>query len=121
MSGTVFSNTTGNVFSGFYANAGQALTDDGAATVDEFYTSLTTTGAAAVTLADGEFPGQLKLIHMIVDAGDATLTPTNLTGGDTITFANVGEAALLLWDGASWVPIMLANLNGGTAPAIASS
>ena len=85
-----------------------------------YYTALTTTGAAAVTLADGARLGQLKKISMIVDAGDATLTPANLNGGTTIVFADVGDTALLRWDGTGWTAIELSNdADGVTAPVLA--
>ena len=100
--------------------AAQALTDAGAANVTSFYTTLTTTGAAAVTLADGTMIGQLKKIQMIVDAGDATLTPSNLSGGTTITFADAGDFCLLMWDGTNWRVLELGNAaDGATAPALA--
>jgi hypothetical protein len=72
--------------------------------------------------ADGAKLGQLKLIVLTTDGGDATLTPTSLAGGDTITFADVGDAALLLWNGSNWRPVLLLNLaDGTTAPVLASS
>lgn len=100
--------------------AQQALSGAGAINVTTFYTAVTTTGANALTLADGAFPGQLKKIKMIVDGGDGTLTPTTLTGGTTITFADAGDYVLLLWDGDSWVPVELGNdADGATAPVLA--
>ena len=88
--------------------------------VTTFYTAVTTTGANALTLANGTFAGQLKKIKMIVDGGDGTLTPTALTGGTTITFADAGDYVLLLWDGDSWVPVELGNdADGATAPVLA--
>ena len=118
--GINFSNDTGSVFSGYYAAAPQALSGAGAVTVTEYKTNVTSTGANALTLADGEFVGQRKAIQLIVDGGDATLTPVNLTGGDTITFADAGDRVELVWTGASWVAIDLCNLaDGATAPVLA--
>ena len=94
---------------GIVAASPQALSDAGAVTITEYKTDWTTTGAAAGTLADGAFVGQLKLIQLIVDGGDATLTPSNLSGGTTITFADAGDSALLLWNGSDWVAIDLFN------------
>lgn len=106
--------------SGLIAAAQQALSGAGAVDVVSFYTAVTTTGADALTLANGTFPGQLKKIKMIVDGGDGTLTPTSFTNGTTITFADVGDYALLLWDGDSWTAIEIGNdTDGATAPVIA--
>lgn len=102
------------------AAVGEAKTDAGAASVTCFLTKWTTTGAAAATLADGTAIGQLKKIQLIVDAGDLTLTPTNLASGSTITFADAGDFALLMWNGADWVAIELGNdADGATAPVLA--
>lgn len=111
---------SGGVSGGILAAAQQALSGAGAINVTSFYTAVTTTGANALTLANGTFPGQLKKIQLIVDGGDGTLTPTSLTGGTTITFADAGDYALLLWDGDSWVPVELGNdADGATAPVLA--
>jgi predicted RecA/RadA family phage recombinase len=106
---------------GWMPNAAkQSLSGAGAVTVVEYKTDVTTTGADALTLADGLSFGQLKLIQMIVDGGDGTLTPTNLNGGTTITFADVGDYALLMWDGAGWTVLDLGNYaDGATAPVLA--
>lgn len=111
---------SGGVSGGILAAAQQALSGAGAINVTSFYTAVTTTGANALTLANGTFPGQLKKIQLIVDGGDGTLTPTSLTGGTTITFADAGDYALLLWDGDSWIPVELGNdADGATAPVLA--
>lgn len=94
----------------------------GAINVTSFYTSISTdAGGDAFTLADGAVIGQLKKIKLIVDGGgDGTLTPTNLSGGTTITFADAGDYALLLWNGTDWVAIELGNdADGATAPVLA--
>ena len=82
----------------------QALSGPGAVTITELVTALTTTGANALTLADGAV-GQVKIISMVASAGAGTLTPTNLAGGSTITFNNVGDSATLLFIGTSWAVI----------------
>ena len=64
--------------------------------LDNLITELTTTGANALTLADGTTSGQIKIVNMIVD-GDGTLTPTTFANGTTITFDAVGESATLVW------------------------
>ena len=40
----------------------------------------TTGGAAAITLADGSYAGQVKFIVMVKDGGDATLTLSTPAG-----------------------------------------
>lgn len=62
---------------------------------------VTTTGADALTLADG-VEGQVIIITMVVDGGNGTLTPANLAGGTTITFDAVGDTATLVFDGTNW-------------------
>ncbi len=100
--------------------AQQDLTGPGAVTITQYYTAVTTESADALTLVDGAVKGQLKKIQLVDDGGDGTLTPENLTGGNTITFGDVGDYAILMWDGSSWVPIELGNdADGATAPAIA--
>ena len=67
-------------------------------------TELTTTGANALTLADGTTSGQIKIVNMIVDGGDGTLTPATFANGTTITFDAVGESATLVWNSTvGWV------------------
>lgn len=105
---------------GILAAAQQAVSGAGAINVTSYYTAWTTTGANAGTLANGLFAGQLKKIQLIVDGGDGTLTPVSLAGGTTITFADVGDYVLLLWNGNSWVPVERGNdADGATAPVIA--
>jgi len=79
----------------------QSLSGAGAVDVVSAITEVTTTGADALTLANG-VEGQIKFIVMIVDGGDATLTPTNLAGGSTVTFNDVGDAATLLFTNGNW-------------------
>lgn len=118
--GINLSNSNGKVFGGKYWAAPQALSGAGAVSVTAFKTNVTTTGANALTLADGTFVGQEKLVQLIVDGGDGTLTPANLSGGTTITFADVGDCAHLLWDGANWIAINLYNCaDGATGPVLA--
>ena len=72
----------------------QALSGAGAVNVTALITEVTTTGADALTLADGT-NGQFKIIRMVADGGDGTLTPTTKTGFSTITFNDVGDTAVL--------------------------
>ena len=82
----------------------QSLSGAGAVDLTNLVTELTTTGANALTLADGTTSGQIKIINMIVDGGDGTLTPVTFANGTTITFDAVGESATLVWNSTvGWV------------------
>jgi len=76
----------------------QSLSGAGAVDLTNLVTELTTTGANALTLADGTTSGQIKIVNMIVDGGDGTLTPTTFANGTTITFDAIGESATLVWN-----------------------
>ena len=98
----------------------QALSDAGAVNVTAYYTAWTTTGAAAGTLADGVRLGQLKKVQLIVDGGDGTLTPATFADGTTITFADAGDYAVLMWTTSGWTALELGNdADGATAPVVA--
>ena len=75
----------------------QALSGAGAISLNTLHTALTTTGAQAQTLANG-VAGQIKTISMVVDGGDGTLTPATLAGGTTITFNDVGDSVMLIYN-----------------------
>jgi hypothetical protein len=94
----------------------QALSGAGAVNLTTFYTAVTNTGADALTLADGTYVGQVKKVKMIVDPGtDSTLT---FNTNATVVFADVGDFAVLMWNGSDWIPIELGNdADGATAPA----
>jgi hypothetical protein len=80
----------------------QSLSGAGALNITTLTTAWTTTGAGnAGTLADGAV-GQFKHIVHVVDGGSGVLTPANLANGTTITFTNVGEAAMLQFLGTEW-------------------
>lgn len=102
------------------ATAPQSISGAGAITVNQYKTEITTTGADAFTMVDGTSIGQKKKIKLIVDGGDATLTPSNLSGGTTITFSAVGDEVLLVWDGTEWVLVDDSSLLGtGATPVLA--
>ena len=59
---------------------------------------MTTTGAGlAQTLANG-VNGQIKIITMVADGGDGTLTLPTFANGSTITFNDVGDSVLLIYN-----------------------
>jgi hypothetical protein len=82
----------------------QSLSGAGAVDLTNLVTELTTTGANALTLANGTTSGQVKIVNMIVDGGDGTLTPVTFANGTTITFDAVAESATLVWNSTiGWV------------------
>jgi len=72
------------------------VTGAGAVNVTTLTTKLTSTGTDALSLANGT-EGQIKHIVMVVDGGDATLTPTTKTGFNNIKFTAVGQAVSLVY------------------------
>lgn len=81
-------------------------TVDGAGAIDLDFVvhEIQTTGAIALTLADGA-DGQLMILTMTVDGGAATLTPSNLVNGSTLTFDDVGDSALLTMCESGWIAL----------------
>ena len=103
------------------SGAQNAVTTTAACGITNYNTIFTTSvGAIAPTLADGAITGQLRRFQFITDGGhDAVLTPaTAFQGGATIiTFADVGDVAELMWNGAAWQILALYNCaDGATAP-----
>lgn len=102
--------TTGTSYTNIITGSVQSLSGAGAVNLTDLITEVTTTGANALTLANGA-TGQVKIITMIVDGGDGTLTPTTLAGGSTITFNDVGDGVVLVYGTAGWV---IVGNNGAT-------
>jgi hypothetical protein len=97
--------TASNVFNKIpgwigFSDTPQALTAAGAVSITTTVTTVASSGAIALTLPDG-IQGQIKVIVFITDGGDATLTPTTMNDGTTLTFADAGDSAILMWIGAS--------------------
>ena len=81
----------------------QQISGPGAIGIDTLVTEITTTGVDdAYTLADGVL-GQIKIITMVVDGGDAIVTPTTLATGTTITFSDVNDNITLLYTTNGWL------------------
>jgi len=74
----------------------QTLAAAGAVNLTTLVTRIDSAGAIALTLADGT-NGQVKIIVMGTDGGDATLTPTTKTGYTTITFNDAGDGVVLVY------------------------
>ena len=90
----------------------QSLTGAGAANITQKYTEHTSTSTDAVTLADGA-PGQIKVITLIVDGGDMTLTPATAMGYTTIVFADAGDSVTLMFTTLGWAIIGQGGLTTG--------
>ena len=96
--------TTSATYGASITGGVQSLSGAGAVDLTNLVTELTTTGADALTLADGTTSGQVKIVNMIVDGGDGTLTPVTFANGTTITFDAVAESATLVWNSTiGWV------------------
>ncbi len=96
--------TTSATYGASITGGVQSLSGAGAVDLTNLITELTTTGADALTLADGTTSGQVKIVNMIVDGGDGTLTPTTFANGTTITFDAVAESVTLVWNSTiGWV------------------
>lgn len=91
----------------------ESISGAGAASVTEKTTLVTTTGADAVTLADGVYVGQIKVIILVVDGGTMTLTPANALGWTTCTFADAGDSITLQWTAGGWALIGQGGLTTG--------
>lgn len=73
----------------------------GAIPVTASLVEITTTGADAMTLADG-VEGQILHLLFVSDGGDATITPSNFANGTTLTLADVNDSAILMFTNGSW-------------------
>ena len=73
----------------------------GAIPVTASLCEITTTGADAMTLANGVERQELTLLF-VSDGGDATITPSNFANGTTLTFADVNDSADLVFTNGSW-------------------
>ena len=80
-----------------FSQTAQALTAAGAVDITSAITTIATSGAIALTLANGTSANQIKIITMITQSGTATLTPTTLNGYSTIAFNTDGDSVLLLF------------------------
>ena len=94
--GALTGNVTGDITGGIVGDI-QSLSGAGAVNTTNLITNITTTGADALTLADGT-NGQVKIITMVVDGGDGTLTPTTFANGTTMTFDDAGDTVMLVFN-----------------------
>ena len=87
-----------------FAGSPQALTAAGAVNITTAVTTVASSAAIALTLANGTV-GQIKIICFITDGGTATLTPATMANGTTLAFADAGDSAILLYTAAGWQAI----------------
>ena len=76
------------------------LTANGAMALNAPLTVFNSASALAVTLADGNQTGETKYF-LNKGSGTATITPTNLAGGSTIS-VTANQAGFLIWSGSNW-------------------
>ena len=95
-------NVTGNLtVSGAFIGSRQTISGAGAINLTTLYTEITTTGANAYTLANGVI-GQMKIIVMVVDGGDATITPTTFANGTRVVMDAVHDSVTLIYGASGW-------------------
>ncbi len=85
------------------------VTGGGALSLTTAVSLISTTGVEAYTLADGTLEGQIKIISMKVDGGNATVTPDNYINGTSILFNNVNDTIVLMWHSTGWVQLARQN------------
>tara|TARA_R110002073_G_scaffold147578_1_gene300324 strand:- start:358 stop:2094 length:1737 start_codon:yes stop_codon:yes gene_type:complete len=103
-------NVTGNLtVSGAFIGSRQAISGAGAINLTTLFTELTTTGADAYSLANGTV-GQVKIITMGVDGGNATITPTTFANGTSITMDAVHDSVTLIYGANGWVVLASQNI-----------
>ena len=103
-------NVTGNLsVSGAFIGSRQTISGAGAINLTTLYTEITTTSGDAYTLANGVI-GQMKIIVMVVDGGDATITPTTFANGTRIVMDAVHDSVTLIYGASGWQVIASRNI-----------
>ena len=95
--------------SGAFIGGRQTISGAGAINLTTLYTEITTTGADAYTLANGVI-GQMKIIVMVVDGGDATITPTTFANGTSVVMDAVHDSVTLIYGASGWQVIASRNV-----------
>jgi hypothetical protein len=91
----------------------QALAGAGAADIVSLRTDLTTSSTDAITLADGDFLGQKKIINLKSDGGTPTVTPATAHGFSTVVMADEGDNVTMVWTADGWMVVSQGGLAGG--------
>ena len=103
-------NVTGNLtVSGAFTGSRQTISGAGAINLTTLFTEITTTSADAYSLANGTV-GQIKIITMAVNGGDATITPTTFANGTSITMDAVHDSVTLIYGANGWVVLASQNV-----------
>ena len=103
-------NVTGNLtVSGAFIGSRQTISGAGAINLTTLYTEITTTSGDAYTLANGVI-GQMKIIVMVVDGGDATITPTTFANGTRVVMDAVHDSVTLIYGASGWQVIASRNV-----------
>tara|TARA_B100001094_G_scaffold321770_1_gene370019 strand:+ start:447 stop:1691 length:1245 start_codon:yes stop_codon:yes gene_type:complete len=104
-------NVTGTLTANGLINGVQTLTGSGSTEVvslTETVTQLITTGTQNFSLANGT-EGQIKIITLKTDGGNATVTPASFLNGTSITFDDVGDTMTMLYQSTGWIVLAQQN------------
>ena len=102
---------TGTLTANGLINGVQTLTGSGSTEVislTETVTQLITTGVQNFSLANGT-EGQIKIITLKTDGGNATVTPASFLNGTSITFDDVGDTMTMLYRSTGWIVLAQQN------------
>jgi hypothetical protein len=88
----------------FLGGTPQTLVGAGVITVTETTTLVSNTGNVALSINDGLFEGQLKIILTTSATNTSTLTGINLAVS-SIAFDHAGKTMILFWVGGKWWPL----------------
>jgi len=103
-------NVTGDLtVSGAFIGSRQTISGAGAINLTTLFTEITTTGTDAYSLANGTV-GQVKIITMAVNGGDATITPTTFANGTSMTMDAVHDSVTLIYGASGWVVLASQNV-----------
>jgi len=116
----------GSVPVGFYPTAAPediAAGNPGALSVSTYFSTVgSDAGGDTWTLADGVVKGQMKKILFVDATGTGLVSITSPVDADNnlITMTQVGDQALLEWNGSAWRILSVCNIAGGniTTPVI---
>lgn len=81
--------------------AGSTVAINVTSALSNITSSATTTGANALTLADG-VQGQVKVITLITHGGDVQIDPANFANGASVTLDAAGKSVTLMFNNSEW-------------------